>query len=60
MIAKLSRTRTLAAAALTFAVLVLGGCPAVTSGPAAPSSEWADLTDFIAEFLRSALAASAL
>lgn len=60
MIAKPSRTRILAAAALALAVVALGGCPAETSDPAATSSEWADLTDFIAEFLRSALAAWAL
>ncbi|GMU84499.1 MAG: hypothetical protein AMXMBFR47_43680 [Planctomycetota bacterium] len=60
MIAKLSETRTLAAAALAFAVMSLGGCPTETGEPAATSSEWADLSDFIAEFLRSALAAWAL
>lgn len=60
MIAKLSQTRILAAAAFTFAVMALGGCPPETDDPAATSSEWSDLTDFIAEFLRSALAAWAL
>ena len=60
MIAKPSQTRILAAVALTFAVMALGGCPPETGDPAATSSEWADLTDFVAEFLRSALAAWAL
>lgn len=60
MIARLSQTRILSAAALTFTVMALGGCPTETGAPAATSSEWADLTDFIAEFLRSALAAWAL
>ena len=60
MIAQLSRTRILAEAALALAVVALGGCPAETSDPAATSSEKAELTDFIAEFLRSAMAAWAL
>ena len=67
MIARPSRTRILAAAALAFAaaalafaVVALGGCPAETGDPAATSSEWTDLSDFVAEFLRSALAAWAL
>ncbi|QOJ15234.1 MAG: hypothetical protein HRU75_11565 [Planctomycetia bacterium] len=60
MIAKPSQTRILAALALAFAVMALGGCPTETGDPAAPSSEWADLSDFIAEFVRSALAAWAL
>jgi hypothetical protein len=59
MIKRPLRTRILAAAP-ALAVVALGGCPAEISDPTATANGLADLTEFIAEFLRSALAAWAL